>query len=73
MTIVTLKPKGGGTGGQPPHIDADSYRLLVETLIGLFELCIKEGDKGRDITELEQLTRQLERLAERFTPPKGAA
>lgn len=73
MTIVTLKPKGGGKGGQPPHIDADSYRLLVETLIGLFELCLKEGDKGRDITELEQLTRQLERLAERFTPPKGAA
>lgn len=70
MSVVPMKRKGGG---QPPHIDAESYRILVETLIGLFELCIKEGDKGRDISELEHLTRQLERLAERHTPPKGAA
>ncbi|WKN20631.1 hypothetical protein [Azotobacter vinelandii] len=73
MTIVTFKPKRGGNGGEPPHIDAESYTQLLDTLIGLFELCVKEGDQGRDITELERLTRQLERLAERFTPPKGAA
>ncbi|SEI82317.1 hypothetical protein SAMN04244579_02121 [Azotobacter beijerinckii] len=73
MTIVTFKPKGGGKGGEPPHIDNESYLMLVDTLIAFFELCIKEGDQGRDITELERLTRQLERLAERVTPPKGAA
>lgn len=71
MSIVPFKQKGGG--GEPPHIDAESYTQLLDTLIGLFELCVKEGDQGRDITELERLTRQLERLAERFTPPKGAA
>ncbi|MDV7210121.1 hypothetical protein [Azotobacter beijerinckii] len=73
MTVVPFKPKGGGNGGEPPHIDNESYRLLVDTLIAFFELCINEGDQGRDIAELERLTRQLERLAERFTPPKGAA
>lgn len=74
MTIVTFKPKGGGKGGQPPHIDADSYRLLVETLIGFLELCIHEGDSGRPNADLERLTQQLQRIAERFTrTPKGAA
>ncbi|MFD2407853.1 hypothetical protein [Azorhizophilus paspali] len=73
MTIVPFKSKGGGNGGEPPHIDAESYTQLLDTLIGLFELCVKEGDQGWDITELERLTRQLERLAGRFTPPKGAA
>lgn len=71
MTVVPFKR--GGNGGEPPHIDAEIYLLLVDTLIGLFELCIKEGDQGRDITELERLTRQLERLAKRLTPPQGAA
>ncbi|GAB3380418.1 hypothetical protein [Azotobacter armeniacus] len=71
MTVVPFKR--GGSGGEPPHIDAESYTQLLDTLMGLFELCIKEGDQGRSITELERLTRQLERLVERFTPPKGAA
>jgi hypothetical protein len=71
---ATILPfKRGGSGGDPPHIDSESYTQLLDTLIGLFELCIKERDQGRDITELERLTRQLERLAERLTPPKGAA
>ena len=57
----------------PPHIDATSLRLLVETLIGLLELCIHEGDSGAPNAELERLTRQLQRIAERFAPPKGVA
>lgn len=57
----------------PPHIDAASWRMLVETLVGLLELCIREGDSGRPNSELERLTQQLQRLTERFTPPKGAA
>lgn len=63
-------------GAPPPagaHIDGASYVLLVETLIGFLELRIKEGEAGRNCDELERLNRQLERLAERFTPPKGAA
>ncbi|GAB3462883.1 hypothetical protein [Azotobacter salinestris] len=73
MSIVPFKSKRGGNGGEPPHIDNESYTQLLDTLIGLFELCVKESSQGRDITELERLTRQLERLTERFTPPKGAA
>lgn len=57
----------------PPHIDATSWHLLVETLVGLLELCIHEGDSGRPNSELERLTQQLQRLTERFTPPKGVA
>ena len=60
-------------GAQSPHIDPASYVLLVETLIGLLELCIHEGDSGRPNAELERLTDQLQRLADRFTPPMGAA
>ena len=65
-----------GAGGPPTagaHIDSASYALLVETLIGFLELRIAEGDQGRHNDELERLTQQLERLAQRFTPPKGAA
>lgn len=72
--VTPIKPKGGG--GQPAagaHIDSASYVLLVETLIGFLELRISEGDQGRHNDELERLTQQLERLAQRFTPPKGAA
>lgn len=69
--FTPFKPKGSG---EPPrkamHTDNASYVLLVETLIGFLELRIKEGDAGRNCDELE---RQLERLAERFTPPKGVA
>jgi hypothetical protein len=47
--------------------------LLVEALIGLLELCVKEGDQCLHGIALLSLARQLEQLAERFTPPKGAA
>lgn len=57
----------------PPHIDATSWRLLVETHIDLLELCIREGDSGRPNAEFERLAQQLRRIIERFTPPKGAA
>ena len=72
--VTPIKRKGNGT--PPPagtHIDSASYALLVETLIGFLELRIKEGDAGRNCDELERLNRQLERLAERFTPLKEAA
>jgi hypothetical protein len=64
-----------GAGGPPTagaHIDSASYALLVQTLVGLLELRIAEGDAGRHCPELERLTSQLERLAKRFTPPQGA-
>ena len=72
--VTPIKRKGsGGPPAAGAHIDSASYALLVETLIGFLELRIKEGDAGRNCDELERLNRQLERLAERFTPPKGAA
>lgn len=72
--VTSIKRKGSGL---PPttgaHIDSASYALLVKTLIGFLELRISEGDQGRHCDELERLTQQLENLANRFTPPKGAA
>lgn len=72
--VTPIKRKGdGGPSSAGAHIDSASYVLLVETLIGLLELCVKEGDQCHHGIELLSLTRQLEQLAERFTPPKGAA
>ena len=72
--VTPIKCKGSGGPPSPgAHIDSASYALLVETLIGFLELRIKEGDQGRHCDELERLTQQLECLAKRFTPPKGAA
>lgn len=72
--VTPISRKGGDS---PPtvdaHIDSTSYALLVETLIGFLELRIAEGDQGRHCDELERLTKQLEKLAKRFTPPQGAA
>ena len=65
-----------GAGGPPTagaHIDSASYALLAETLAGFQKLRISEGDAGRDSPELDRLTDQLERLAQRFMPPQGAA
>jgi len=59
--------------GEPPRIDQVSKTMLIETLVGFLELCIKEGESGRPNVELERLTQQLQRLAERHTPPKGVA
>lgn len=75
MTKVTpIRRKGaGGPPTAGAHIDSASYALLVETLIGFLELRIVEGDAGGHCPELERLTQQLERLAQRFTPPQGAA
>ncbi|WP_210014864.1 hypothetical protein [Pseudomonas palmensis] len=75
MTKVTpIRRKGaGGPPTAGAHIDSGSYALLVETLIGFLELRIVEDDAGRHCPELERLTQQLERLAQRFTPPQGAA
>jgi len=72
--VTPIKRKeGDGPPHETAHIDSTSYALLVETLIGFLELRIAEGDKGRHCDELERLTQQLENLAKRFTPPKGAA
>ncbi len=72
--VTPIKRKGDG---EPPcagaYIDSASYVLLVEALIGLLELCVKEGDQCLHGIALLSLARQLEQLAERFTPPKGAA
>lgn len=72
--VTPIKRKEcGGPPRETAHIDSASYALLVEILIGFLELRIAEGDKGRHCDELERLTQQLESLAKRFTPPKGAA
>ncbi|MGV8903214.1 MAG: hypothetical protein ACOH2O_21435 [Pseudomonas sp.] len=72
--VTPIKRKGsGGPTTAGAYIDSASYALLVETLIGYLELRIAEGDVGRRCDELERLNRQLECLAQRFTPPKGAA
>ncbi|GAB3471320.1 hypothetical protein [Azotobacter salinestris] len=76
MTVVPFKR--GGSGGEPPHIDQESYALLVETLIGFLELCAEPvypitPEHRAQLETMRDLTVRLERLAERFTPPKGAA
>ncbi|WP_271043945.1 hypothetical protein [Pseudomonas sp. VB3] len=72
--VTPIKRKGsGGPPAAGAHIDSTSYALLVETLVGFLELRISEGDQGRQCNELERLTQKLESLANRFTPPKGAA
>jgi hypothetical protein len=72
--VTPMKRKGnGGPPTAGAHIDSASYALLVETLVGFLELRVKEGDQGRHCDDLERLTQQLESLAQRFTPPKGAA
>ncbi|MFC0711511.1 hypothetical protein [Azorhizophilus paspali] len=76
MSVVPFKPKGGG--GEPPHIDNESYLMLVDTLIGFLKLCAEPDypispEHRAQLRTMRDLTVQLERLAERFTPPKGAA
>lgn len=72
--VTPIRRKGaGGPPTADAHIDSTSYALLVETLVGFLELRIVEGDAGRHCPELERLTQQLERVAQRFTPPKGGA
>ncbi|WP_349571750.1 hypothetical protein [Azotobacter salinestris] len=78
MSIVQFKSKRGGNGGEPPHIDNESYLMLVDTLIGLLELCAEPDypispEHRAQLRTMRDLTMQLERLAERVTPPKGAA
>lgn len=75
MTKVTpiRRKKAGGPPTEGAYIDSTSYALLVETLIGYLDLRIAEGDAGRPAEELERLNNQLQSLAQRFTPPQGAA
>jgi hypothetical protein len=72
--VTPIKRKG--SGGPPTagaYIDSASYALQVETLIGYMELRITYGDAGQPAGDLERLNNQLQALAQRFTPPKGAA
>lgn len=72
--VIPINRKvNGGSPSVGAHIDSVSYALLVETLMGLLELFIAEGDAGRHCDELERLIWQLDRLARRFTSPKGGA
>lgn len=71
--IIPIKRKcNGSRPSADAHIDNASYALLVETMIGFMELFISEGDAGCHCDELERLPLQLDRLARRFTSPRGA-
>lgn len=72
--VITFKRKvDGGQPSADAHIDGDSYALLVKTLMGFLELFLAEGETGRHYDELGRLTLQLDRLARRFTSPKGGS
>jgi len=72
MTVVTFKPKGGGNGGEPPHIDVESQALLLCVLSDLVGIRDGEPDPLR-ADQLRAVTRALGSVIERFEPPKGAA
>lgn len=71
--VIPLTRKvNGSLPSVDAHIDSASHALLVETLIGFVELFLAEGDAGRHCDELARLTLQLDRVARRFTSPRGA-
>jgi len=68
---MTVVPFNRG-GGEPPHIDARSFRLLCDAQIEARVIADEEADPMRR-ADLERLAGQLLALVERLMPPKGAA
>ncbi|TBW32189.1 hypothetical protein E0E54_19815 [Azotobacter chroococcum] len=68
---MTAVPFNRG-GGEPPHIDARSFRLLCDAQIEARVLADEETDPQRR-ADLERLAGQLLALVERLMPSKGAA
>ncbi|WP_324731585.1 hypothetical protein [Pseudomonas paeninsulae] len=56
----------------PPHIDATSWRLLVELSADL-AACQAGAEHTRHRADLQRITAQLNNLLQRFDTPKGAA
>lgn len=57
---------------EPPHIDATSWRLLVELSADL-AACQKAAEPPQHRADLQLLAANLDSLLQRFEPPKGAA
>lgn len=57
---------------EPPHIDAQSWRLLVE-LAGDLAARQAAAEHPNHRADLQHLTAQINSLLQRFEPPKGAA
>ena len=57
---------------EPPHIDATSWRLLVELSADL-AACQKAAEPPHHRADLQRLAANLDSLLQRFEPPKGAA
>jgi hypothetical protein len=57
---------------EPPHIDATSWRLLVELSADL-AACQAGADHTHNRTDLQRISVQLDNLLQRLTPPKGGA
>ena len=55
-----------------PHIDAKSWRLLVELSADL-AACQVAAEHTHHRADLQRITVQLDDLLQRFAPPKGAA
>lgn len=57
---------------EPPHIDAASWRMLVE-LAAELSARLPLAEHAQHRADLQHITTQLDSLLQRFTPPKGAA
>lgn len=58
--------------GEPPHIDAHRWWLLVNIAADLAACRVGDSEPQRR-ADLQSLTDQLNSLLARFNPPKGAA
>lgn len=57
---------------EPPHIDATSWRLLVEASADL-AACQAKAQHPSHHADLQRIAAQLDNLLQRFAPSKGAA
>lgn len=57
---------------EPPHIDAESWRLLVK-LYADVAACQAVAEHTHHRADLHRIAAQLNNLLNRFGPPKGVA
>lgn len=69
VTDIHGRKRGPNTA---PHIDATSWRLLVELSA---DLAARQAgaEHTRHRADLQRIAAQLDNLLQRFAPPKGAA